>query len=74
MSKVNLVIEPESILTYKRLTYYPWTALAELIDNSTTSYALNKDALDSAYRAEGADERVEVRVLLAKQKVKSGCG
>lgn len=66
MSKVNLVIEPESILTYKRLTYYPWTALAELIDNSTTSYALNKGALDAAYRAEGADERVEVRVTIGE--------
>ena len=33
--------------TYKRLSYQPWTAIAEFVDNSTQSYFDHKDELNS---------------------------
>lgn len=37
---------PEIISSYKRLSYSPWYALAEFIDNSTQAYFNNREALD----------------------------
>ena len=37
-----------SISSYKRLSYSPWHAIAEFVDNSTQSYFDNRDYLDSA--------------------------
>lgn len=31
--------------TYKRLTYKPWTAIAEFVDNSTQSYFDHEEEL-----------------------------
>ncbi|MCL2168572.1 MAG: ATP-binding protein [Defluviitaleaceae bacterium] len=33
--------------TYKRLSYHPWTAIAEFVDNSTQSYFDHRDKLKS---------------------------
>lgn len=52
----NLIkIRPTSSVyaTYKRLSYQPWTAIAEFVDNSTQSYFDNKDMLhtnDPSYK------------------------
>ncbi|MDW3208915.1 MAG: ATP-binding protein [Reichenbachiella sp.] len=45
----NLNVGTNIISTYKRLSYKPWYAFAEFIDNSTQSYLNNKSALDSAF-------------------------
>jgi len=47
--------EPDHILTFRRLTYKPWTALGEFIDNSTSSYRANRPILDKQFKAEGVD-------------------
>lgn len=52
---VQLKLGPEVLRSYKRMSYTPWHALAEFVDNSTQSYFNHRDALDSAYTAEGKD-------------------
>lgn len=43
----------EAISAYKRLSYTPWHAIAEFIDNSTQAYFNNKETLDAAYAKSG---------------------
>ena len=50
MPQSNFIkIRPTSSVyaTYKRLSYQPWTAIAEFVDNSTQSYFDHKDELNS---------------------------
>ena len=49
---IQLVIGPEAINSYQRLSYTPWHAIAEFVDNSTQSYTDNKDALDAQLKKE----------------------
>lgn len=51
---VHVLVDHRVILSYKRLSYTPWHALAEFIDNSTQAYRNNKVALDALY--EGQDQ------------------
>jgi len=39
--------------TYRRLSYLPWYAIAEFVDNSTQSYYDHKHELKEAYKKEG---------------------
>ena len=41
------------IQSYKRLSYTPWHAIAELVDNATQSYFNNKELLDAAFTTTG---------------------
>lgn len=58
---VSLEIGSDAILAYKRLSYTPWYALAEFVDNSTQSYFNNRRALDEAYGDEGTT--LEIRIV-----------
>jgi hypothetical protein len=49
---IQLVIGPEAINSYQRLSYTPWHAIAEFVDNSTQSYMDNKDVLDAQLKKE----------------------
>ncbi len=60
MSKTTLKIGPQVLSTYKRLSYTPWYALAEFVDNSTQSYINNKEELDEIYKSENQKLRVEI--------------
>src|SRR5688572_21430131 len=57
---MQLVIGPEAISSYQRLSYTPWHAIAEYVDNSTQSYLDNKDVLDAQLRKEGQDFQVSI--------------
>ena len=57
---LNFVIENDVILSYRRLSYTHWHALAEFVDNSTQAYFNFKTELDTRLREEG--ERLEVRI------------
>lgn len=46
--------------SYRRLSYTPWNAIAEFIDNSTQSYANNRERLDVAFEKAGTRLRVDV--------------
>ena len=48
MSPIQLELGLQVIQSYKRLSYTPWHAIAELVDNATQSYFDNRDALDKA--------------------------
>jgi hypothetical protein len=50
----------ETIESYKRLSYTPWHALAEFVDNSTQSYFNNREDLDAALLAAGEQLRVDI--------------
>lgn len=57
---MQLVIGPEAISSYQRLSYTPWHAIAEYVDNSTQSYLDNKDVLDAQLKKEGQDFQVSI--------------
>ncbi len=50
----------ESITSYKRLSYTPWHAIAEFIDNSTQAYFDNQVLLDKVYKKERSKLTVNV--------------
>ncbi len=50
---IQLQLGLEVIQSYKRLSYTPWHAIAELVDNSTQSYFNNRDALDKSFETNG---------------------
>ncbi len=57
----HLRIGLDAIGSYRRLSYTPWHALAEFVDNSTQSYLNHKDKLDKLYVEAG--DRLEVSVV-----------
>lgn len=57
---VQLEFGYDVIRSYRRLSYTPWHALAEFIDNSTQSYFSHRAELDDAYASEGEGLLVSV--------------
>lgn len=57
---IQLQLGLEAIASYKRLSYSPWHAIAELVDNSTQAYFNNAKALGAAFKHEG--EGLHVRI------------
>lgn len=51
--KINIRPTSGVYATYKRLSYQPWTAIAEFVDNSTQSFYDHKDELMSQKYAKG---------------------
>lgn len=49
-----------AIRSYKRLSYTPWHALAEFVDNATQNYLANRDAVDEALKADDEDFCVSI--------------
>ncbi|WCR24866.1 ATP-binding protein [Paenibacillus thiaminolyticus] len=45
MAKINIRPTSAVYATYKRLSYQPWTAIAEFVDNSTQSYFDHREQL-----------------------------
>lgn len=48
------------INSYKRLSYSPWHALAEFVDNSTQSYFNNKSVLDELFEIDKENLKVDI--------------
>ncbi len=59
--KINIRPTSSVYATYKRLTYRPWTAIAEFVDNSSQSFYDHKDALMSIKYAKGL--KVEINYI-----------
>ncbi|MGP8248069.1 MAG: ATP-binding protein [Bryobacteraceae bacterium] len=57
---IQLVLGPEAINSYQRLSYTPWHAIAEFVDNSTQSYLDNKTVLDEQIKKEGRPFEVSI--------------
>lgn len=65
MLQLQLELGLNNILSYKRLAYTYWHALAELVDNSTQSFFDNRADLTRQYEAEGS--QLTVRMILERQ-------
>ncbi len=61
---VTIDIRPTTSVyeTYRRLSYKPWYAIAEFVDNSTQSYYAHRPELLSAYELDGTLNRLRVEV------------
>lgn len=57
-------VGPDIIKSYKRLSYSPWHAIAELVDNSTQAYFNNQELLDEKYLAN--NEKLEINIAYDK--------
>ncbi|HEX5714801.1 MAG TPA: ATP-binding protein [Thermoanaerobaculia bacterium] len=57
---MQLVIGPEAINSYHRLSYTPWHAIAEFVDNSTQSYFDNQAILDQQLQRDGESFEVSI--------------
>ncbi len=58
---IQLQLGLEVIQSYKRLSYTPWHAIAELVDNATQSYFDNRGVLDAALNS--ANERLTIGIV-----------
>ncbi|MFT4224219.1 ATP-binding protein [Dysgonomonas sp.] len=56
-------IENNVIASYKRLSYDPWYAFAEFVDNSTQAYFDNRETLDEKFAETGERLRIDIRYL-----------
>ena len=61
---MKVQIGPEIIRSYKRLSYTPWYALAEFIDNAIQSLSNNQELLNAVYSSEG--QRLAVQVSYSR--------
>ena len=64
---MKLIVGPDVILSYRRLAYSPWHALAEFVDNSTQSYFDNKSILDQRMQNE-EDKALRVSIVYDNKK------
>ena len=64
---MKLQVDNGAVLAYQRLSYRPWYAIAEFVDNSIDSYLRgnNKELLDQIFEDEGS--RLEVEVSYDRQ-------
>jgi hypothetical protein len=65
VAKVNLELGLDVIRSYKRLSYTPWHAIAEFVDNSTQSYFDNSDELDADFERTG--DKLEVSIIYERE-------
>lgn len=54
--------------TYKRLSYKPWYAIAEFVDNSTQNYYDHKAKLMDIYKAEKPADRLRVEIVYDSER------
>lgn len=59
MKKLNIRPDTGVYGTYKRISYEPWTALAEFVDNSTQSFYDHKDELFDTKYYKGLEVEIE---------------
>lgn len=59
MKKLNIRPDTGVYGTYKRISYEPWTALAEFVDNSTQSFYDHKDELFETKYYKGLEIEIE---------------
>lgn len=69
MTTVSLQASNRIWLTYRHFPYKAWTAIAELVDNSSQSYLSNRKALDKAMTK--TEDRFAVRIHFDRGKLLS---
>lgn len=61
MKKLNIRPDTGVYGTYKRISYQPWTALAEFVDNSTQSFYDHKEELFNTKYYKGLEVEIIYR-------------
>jgi len=59
---VNIRPEVSVYATYRRLSYRPWYAIAEFVDNSTQNYYDHREELLAAYRREENPGKLRIEI------------
>jgi len=54
--------------TYRRLSYRPWNAIAEFVDNSTQNYYDHKQELLEVYEKEDGPKKLRVEITYDNEK------
>ena len=69
-SQLTIDIRPTASVyaTYRRLSYKPWYAIAEFVDNSTQSYYDHREELIEAYKLGGGHGNLRVEVAYDSEK------
>jgi hypothetical protein len=65
---INIRPESNVYATYRRLSYRPWYAIAEFVDNSTQNYYDHKDELLSVYQLDPNGSCLSVSVIYDDEK------
>lgn len=68
LNTINIRPESNVYSTYQRLSYRPWYAIAEFVDNSTQNYYDHKSELLSAYKREQKSDCLQVSVNYDDEK------
>src|SRR4051794_19222999 len=63
----TFVIGLDAIASYRRLSYEPWYALAEFVDNATQSFFDNRQALLDAVGGKRKGPPLEVGIVYSRQ-------
>jgi hypothetical protein len=58
--QLQLQLGLDVIRSYKRLSYSPWHAIAEFVDNSTQSYSDHQIELDDAFKRHGTHLEISI--------------
>ena len=69
-SQITIDIRPAVSVyaTYRRLSYQPWYAIAEFVDNSTQSYYDHRAELLGAYMLDGGSGNLRVEVAYDSER------
>lgn len=67
---VELQFGSNAIVSYRRLAYKPWHAIAEFVDNSTQAYFDNREILNESY--DDKDKELEVRIVYERDHDSGG--
>jgi len=62
-AKINIRPAVSVYATYRRLSYKPWYAIAEFVDNSTQNYYDHREELLKAYRKKGRSVCLRIEVV-----------
>ena len=68
MQTINVRPDTGVYATYQRLSYRPWHAIAEFVDNSTQNYYDNRENLIKAYEAEGTGRKLRIEINYDAEK------
>ncbi|RTL21769.1 MULTISPECIES: ATP-binding protein [unclassified Methylobacterium] len=68
-SETDLLIGPQALIAYSRLSYTMWHALAEFIDNSTQSRKNYENIIDDILRDEGTPLVVKINYNRLERKI-----
>ena len=59
---VNIRPDVSVYATYQRLSYRPWYAVAEFVDNSTQNYLYHRNNLLAVYKHEGRKQKLRIEI------------